>query len=266
VRVVAVDWSGRARGERRSIWLAEADPDGGDRGRALVRLECGRTRDEVASHLVDLSAADSDLVVGIDCSFSLPAWFLGERGYATVADLWAAAEQDGEQWLTACEPPFWGHTGKSKPELPEHFRATESAIAAVGGILPKSTFQISGAGSVGSGSIRAFPVLARLRGAGFAVWPFDEPRRPMVVEVWPRACTGRVVKSDPDARRTYVAARYPRLARGLRDATIMSEDAFDAAVTALVMAEHADALRSPAPPPDERARLEGWVWLPDPVE
>jgi len=33
VRVVAVDWSGRARGERRAIWVAEA------RDREVVRLE-----------------------------------------------------------------------------------------------------------------------------------------------------------------------------------------------------------------------------------
>ena len=112
-----------------------------------------------------------------------------------------------------CNPPFWGRAGRKKPDLPEHFRVTESAIAAVGGILPKSTFQVGGAGSVGSGSIRAFAVLAQLRDAGFAIWPFDEARRPMVVEVWPRACTGPVVKSDWTARGRYVDARYPRLPR-----------------------------------------------------
>jgi hypothetical protein len=266
VRVVAIDWSGRARGVQRAIWLAEADPDGPDGGDALLRLECGRTRERVAAHLVDLAATDRDLVVGIDCSFSLPAWFLCERGYATVDDLWHAAAEHGEQWLEECEPPFWGRAGRKKPDLPGHFRVTESAIAAVGGVRPKSTFQVGGAGSVGSGSIRAFPLLARLRAAGFAVWPFDEPRRPMVVEVWPRVCTGPVVKSDWNARRRSVDARYPRLPRDVRDAAIASEDAFDAAVTALVMAEHADALRSPAPPTDARARLEGWVWLPRPVE
>jgi hypothetical protein len=266
VRVVAIDWSGRARGAERAIWLAEAAPDARDGGRALVRLECGRTREEVAAHLVDLARADRDLVVGVDCSFSLPAWFLGERGYETVDDLWRAASEEGEAWLAACEPPFWGRAGQKKPELPEHFRATESAIAAIGGIRPKSTFQVGGAGSVGSGSIRAFPLLARLRDAGYAVWPFDDPRRPMLVEVWPRACTGPVVKSDPTARRAHLDARFPRLPRRLRDAAIESDDAFDAAVTALAMAANADALCSPTPPSDERSRLEGWVWLPDPVE
>ena len=261
MRVLAVDWSGRVRGAQHSIWLGEANLDG-----TLVRLESGRTREQLATHLVELAARDDDLVVGIDCSFSLPAWFLQERGYASACELWAAAIDDGERWLTDCDPPFWGLTGKKRPDLPEHFRATESAIAAIGGIRPKSTFQIGGAGSVGSGSIRAFPVLARLREAGFAIWPFDAARRPMVVEVWPRACTGPVVKSDWRARREYVDAHYPGLRVDLRDATVASEDAFDAAVTALVMAAHADQLRSPTPPPLDAALLEGWVWLPRDLE
>ena len=162
MRVIAVDWSGRLSGERRAIWLAEADATG-----ALVRLECGRTREEVADHLVDLAETDDDVVVGIDCSFSLPAWFLHERGYATVQELWDAAGADGERWLADCNPPFWGQPGRTRPEVPAHFRATEQAIASIGGIRPKSTFQIGGAGSVGSGSIRGFPILSRLRERGF---------------------------------------------------------------------------------------------------
>src|SRR5262245_51411322 len=138
VRVIAIDWSGRVRGEQRAIWLAEADTDGSDGGDLLARLECGRTRHEVAAHLVDLAGTDRDLVVGIDCSFSLPAWFLDERGYATVDDLWLAATELGEQWLAACDPPFWGRAGRTKPDLPSHFRETESAIAAVRGAYPKS--------------------------------------------------------------------------------------------------------------------------------
>ena len=222
--------------------------------------------EEVADHLVDLAETDDDVVIGIDCSFSLPAWFLHERGYATVQDLWDAAGADGERWLAGCNPPFWGHRGRTRPDVPAHFRATEQAIASIGGIRPKSTFQVGGAGSVGSGSVRAFPILSRLRRAGYAIWPFDEPRWPMIVEVWPRACTGPVVKSDWMARRDDVDARHPQLRRDLRDATIASEDAFDAALTAVVMAADAGELVSPTPPTDEIAWLEGWVWLPGAIE
>src|SRR5205085_2351508 len=50
---------------------------------------------------------------------------------------------------------------------------------------PKSVFQLVGAGQVGTGSLRGIPFLPRLR-ERFAIWPFDEPRLPLVVEVYPR--------------------------------------------------------------------------------
>ena len=37
---------------------------------------------------------------------------------------------------------------------------------------------------------------------------------------------------------------------------------FDAAVTALVMAAHADEFSEMAPPVERAARLEGWIWVP----
>jgi Protein of unknown function (DUF429) len=256
VRVVAVDWSGRARGERRAIWVAEAlDGD-------ILRLEDGRSRDEVADLLLDLAARDPQLVVGLDFSFSLPEWFLDERGFATVDDLWAAAKRDGEGWLRRCDPPFWGRPGVARPPLPAHLRVTEAHAPAHGGVRPKSSFQIAGAGSVGTGSIRGFPVLARLRCAGFAIWPFDCGALPRVVEVYPRACTGSVVKSRRDARARLLETRFPQVATSVRARAVASEDAFDALVTALVMARHADELAALGPPAEPAADREGWMWCP----
>ena len=77
-RAIAVDWSGARTGERRAIWLAEA-VDG-----RLVRLEDGRTREEVVAHLLEEAARDPDLVAGLDFPFSLPEWFLRERGGGRV--------------------------------------------------------------------------------------------------------------------------------------------------------------------------------------
>jgi len=257
VTVLAVDWSGRQRGEQRYLWSAEAEAG------ELARLEAGKTRAELVDTLVARVDEDPGLVVGFDFSFSLPEWFLGEHGYASAPDLWDAATRSGEEWLRQCAPPFWGRPGHPRPPLPEHFRATEAAMAAVGGIRPKSTFQIGGAGSVGTGSLRGFPMLARLRHAGFAIWPFDAPARaPVVVEIYPRALTGAVVKSDPDARRRYLEDRYPRVAPELRDRAIASEDAFDAAVSALVMSSEEAALRTLPTIADRTLRREGCVWTP----
>jgi len=257
VSVVAIDWSGRATGERRHLWTAEAH-DG-----ELVRLVAGRTRAQVIDELVARADEAPGVVVGFDFSFSLPEWFLRDRGHADARALWGAAATDGESWLRDCEPPFWGRPGRPRPGLPAHFRRTEADIAAVGGIRPKSSFQIGGAGSVGTGSVRGFPALARLQDAGFAIWPFDAPARPPVaVEIWPRALTGPVVKSSATARAAYLDDHLPDLPSALRYAAGDREDAFDAAVSAVVMSRHEPALRA-LPALDAAARYEGWVWDPE---
>jgi hypothetical protein len=256
VGVVAVDWSGRASGERRHLWTAEA------RGGELLRLEAGRTRAEVIDELVRRALDAEGVVVGFDFSFSLPEWFLRERGYADARALWDDAAIHGERWLHDCEPPFWGRPGRPRPVLPDHLRRTEAAVAAVGGIRPKSSFQVGGAGSVGTGSVRGFPALARLQDAGYAIWPFDTPAKPPVAfEIWPRTFTGPVVKSDASARAAHLDAAHPGLSRRFRDAAVGSEDAFDAAVSALVMSRHEEELRA-LPDLGAGMRLEGWVWGP----
>jgi hypothetical protein len=257
VSVVAVDWSGRARGEGRHLWTAEAH-DG-----ELLRLEAGRTRVEVIDELVDRVTESPGVVVGFDFSFSLPEWFLRDRGYVDARALWDAATRDGEAWLRECTDPFWGRPGRPRPVLPAHLRRTEAAVATVGGIRPKSSFQIGGAGSVGTGSVRGFPALARLQDAGYAIWPFDAPARPPVaVEIWPRTFTGPVVKSDASARAAHLDQHLPGLPSALRDAAVGSEDAFDAAVSAVVMSRYEAALRAL---PAVDARYEGCVWSASPT-
>ena len=246
-RAVAVDWSGALAGARRKIWVAEAA------GGRLTRLENGRTREEVAEYLVAEAGRNPAMVVGFDFAFSLPAWFLEERGMGGAAELWNLAEREAEGWLARCEPPFWGRPGKGRPVLElgrDHFRRTDLNVPGTGGIRPKSVFQIGGAGAVGTGSLRGMPVLGRLSGAGFSVWPFDAPGWPRVVEIYPRALTGRVIKSDERARRAYLRRHFPEHPADLLERAASSEDAFDAAVSALVM-----ACRRRAPPPRPRARV-----------
>jgi hypothetical protein len=257
VRVVAVDWSGRVAGARGAIWTAEAI-DG-----TVTHLECGRTREEVVDHLLALAAVDPELAVGLDFSFSLPAWFLAARGYATADDLWAAAATEGEAWLAACAPPFWGRPGCPRPDVPDPLRVTERALPAVGGVRPKSTFQVGGAGSVGTGAIRGFPALARLRAGGFRIWPFhDGPHLPVAVEIYPRVCTGPVVKSRADARRAHCRARLAHVDARLRELAADHEDAFDALCAVVAMDDHACAFPALPARLDARTRAEGEIWRP----
>lgn len=249
-RTIAIDWSGARTGARKTIWVAEA-VDGG-----ITFLENGRDREQVAAWLNDQSGP---LVVGLDFAFSLPAWFLRERGFDTAPDLWRTlAEGAAERWLADCPHPFWGRPGVRKPVGIEHWRQTERKS----GHNPKSVFQIGGAGAVGTGSLRGMPVLHSLRERGFAVWPFDALADRTVIEIYPRTLTGPVIKSDALARRRYLDEHDIALNDAARDVVVSSEDAFDAAVSALAMDAHKDALQSLGPTTDETERLEGIIWTP----
>ena len=253
---IAVDWSGALQGARRKIWLAEA------RQGRLVRVECGRGREEMVEHLAAQLPRAGDLAVGLDFAFSMPEWFVREQGAASAPELWPLVGQRAEAWLRDCRPPFWGRRGRRRPPLDGErspFRRTEGEHTPVAGIRAKSVFQIGGAGAVGTGSLRGMPLLARLRAAGFSIWPFDPPRAPLVVEIYPRLLTGPIPKRSRVARELYLASRAPDLPRELRLRAASTEDAFDAAVSALAMARHLAPERlALAPHPSDA--IEGRIW------
>ena len=136
------------------------------------------------------------------------------------------------------------------------------------GIAPKSVFQVGGAGAVGTGSVRGMALLARLHEAGWRVWPFtdgdaDEARGvPTALEIYPRLLTGPVTKSSFSQRAEFLRHRFPRLAAGLGVMASSSDDAFDAAVSAMVMSEHVAELRALPPARDATERIEGTIWWP----
>lgn len=234
-RVIAVDWSGARAGAARKIWLAEV-ADG-----QLRRLESGRNREALSRFLIDEADQDPNLLVGLDFAFSLPLWFLQEHGLDSARALWELAAREGERWLTDCEPPFWGRPGRRRPDH-EGFRRTDLDVKRRYSSQPKSPFQIGGAGAVGTMSIRGMPFLAALKDAGFSIWPFDPPRAPLVVEIYPRLLTGDLVKSDPEARSLHMRGAYPEIGARHRQLARGSEDALDAAVSAVVMARQVDGI------------------------
>ena len=248
---------GRAAGPPRPrIALAEA------RDGRLLRLEGGRDREAMAAHLLDLARAGEAVLVGLDFAFSLPEWFLAERGCASGPELWALAAAEGETWLRECRPPFWGRPGTRKPDLPAHFRAADEEVPASGGIRPKSPVQIGGAGAGGPGAHPGLPLLRPREAGGYSVWPFDPLRLPAVVEIYPRILTGEVVKSDAAARFAFLAARCPGIDPALREIAASDENAFDAAVSALAMDARRGELLSLPAARDGRERREGRIWLP----
>jgi hypothetical protein len=261
-RVIAIDWSGRAgRAQTRAIWLAEA-VDG-----EIARLECERDRREVVDELIGLAGQDPRFVVGLDFAFSVPEWYVHELGLASAPELWGLLADEAltpsmkdkglAAWMNTPDSPFWvtseGHQHVGGAE----FRLTDLEARAVG-TQPKSVFQLVGPGQVGRGSLFGMQALHALRRAGFLIWPFDEPDTPLVVEIFPRTLTGPVSKGDRAERERYLLeTNFPR---EFLDAAAASEDAFDAAVSALAMAERVYELSALEPCPDYA--LEGRIWLP----
>ena len=261
-RLIAVDWSGRSGAEqRRALWLGEV-ADG-----ELVRLEGGRTRAELIESLIAEAGRDPNLIVGFDFAFSLPAWYLRHRGF-TPRQLWALLGDEAltptmrrvglARWMNSPEPPFWT-TGEAHALLaPEQkFRRTELDVRA-SGAQPKSVFQLVGAGQVGRGSLYGMQALHRLAMADFQIWPFDIPELPLVVEIFPRVLTGPVRKNSQGERERYLGAIPMR--REFRRLAAASEDAFDAAVSALVLAAGIEEL--PAIPGGPDYALEGKIYQP----
>jgi hypothetical protein len=299
-RVVAVDWSGdKGPGQRKKLW-AGVWTASGTSGAGKVRLEGGRSREELIAWIVEMARETPRMVVGIDCCFSYPAWFLREHGCGTVFEFWKrVADGQGEQWLAreceevARDERFWGAPHK-RPEqfcgegLHRSMRRTDvenkitpkmrmddpERAAKVKGITPKSPFQIGGSGSVGTGSLRAMPFLLRLRKAGFRVWPYEgaslsgKEQRPLLVEMYTRLLTGAVAKSNPAARKAYLAAKrkgdagYAGVSRGVMAKALGSEDAFDALVCAMEMVRCGGEFAGLRATRDEVLRLEGITWRP----
>lgn len=253
MRTIALDWSGKLKGEAEVIWLAEV------RNGALTSLENGRGRTDVVRHIIDLAKTDPELVVGLDFAFSFPKWWCDAQGWREVKEVWAAIAEDGERLLAACDDPFWGRPGKRNPHaLGQRYRRTETEDNK----SAKSLFQIGGAGAVGTGSIRGMPHLQVLAEHGFSIWPFDPVGLPLVIEIYPRALTGPVTKSRWSDRHALLRTRFPSQPAAMLERAAGSEDAFDAAVSALVMAEHQDELVALTATGDAAFAIEGKVWTP----
>lgn len=254
MRIVAVDWSGKEKGAAESLWLAEVC------GGTLTDLRNGLERERLTARLLELADEDPRMVVGLDFAFSFPAWWCAEEGWRSAEDLWAAMRHSGEELLSVCDAPLWGRPGKRNPHSKERlYRRTETEGYAA---QPKSVFQIGGAGAVGTGSIRGMPHLLALAEHGFGVWPFSDGW-PRAVEIYPRALTGKVKKNSWAERHAHLFRRFPGQPADLLERAAGSEDAFDAAVSALVMSEHGAELQSLAPTTDPVYGIEGRIWLPE---
>ncbi|HEX4489730.1 MAG TPA: DUF429 domain-containing protein [Acidimicrobiia bacterium] len=249
---IAIDWSGdrTPRGQQARI-VAATVRDG-----RVVEVRGGRTRAEVFDALRDVNRP---ALVGLDFSFSVPAWFAREHACATVDDVWALVAAHGETWLRDCPRPFWGPAGtRCGIPVDARFRVCEAQLRAQGR-QPKSIFQLRGAGAVATGSLRGMPGLARLRADGIAVWPFDAMGDRAVFEVYP-SLYAKVATNDAEGRAGHLE-RFGADVLGAREreAAIATDDAFDAVVSALAMWERRVELRALESARDPITAIEGAI-------
>ncbi len=194
-RIIAIDWSGARPEAVGAIALAEVV------GGEVARLDASLDRDG-SMRAVMSTPADGSTMVALDFAFSLPRWYLRERGLRRPTRLWQPLASDddfgAESLIARCEPPFWGRPGKPRPHSKLGFRRADRLHGAAG--LPNQ-----GAGSVGTGTLRGMPYLLDLRASGWSIWPFDPPSDRVVVEMYPARLyrhvgIERVRKASPDSR------------------------------------------------------------------
>jgi hypothetical protein len=223
--VISVDWSGARR--PKGIWLAVIQDN------RLVESRSISTREEAAAYVRD---CPPPVIAGFDFSFGMPQWFARDNGCTTIDDVWALAAREGERWLAPTRP-FW----RDRCEVPrdQRFRKCEAQYATA-----KSIFQLVGNGQVGAGSVRGMPLIAQLRAAGVAIWPFDAPTDRTAFEIYPSALR----KLAPDA------------------GPFATNDERDAVCSAWVMWRERETVATLRAATDPTIRLEGDIWAPTPPQ
>ncbi len=280
---LGIDWSGSKATRLPGIQVAEALP--GERPpRLLPGPRCGGLwrRTDVLELLLARHAAGQRLVAGFDFAFAYAhadrgryfpgldagpdgvraLWGFVERLAATGDDLYgggvyAAGSPVAHLYLT----PAGRGTGY------EHRRRrTEIACAAV--TSPHPVFKCVGAANVGTGSLAGMRLLHRLDGRA-AIWPFDEPDRLTVVEIFPRLYFMRSA-AEPRAwrdPRVVDAALAGYGSAPYAGAPLDTEDKADAVVAAAALrALSAEPGGWGAPAAQPAARREGWIFGVEPAK
>lgn len=272
-RFVAVDWSG-AKGERHhAIAVAACDRGCG----APVVLGDGRrwSRAEVFDLIAGYADRGERVLIGIDCSFSLPfadagGFFPGDD--ASPADaraLWAeiAAIAAGDphhaaqSYVERRRRHFWLGARDGVRAARARLRTVERVDAARGG-TPSSCFVLLGAAQCGKASLSGMRLLHATQ---VPVWPFDPlpATGPVLVEIYCRVFAGLGGVRGKLRDRTSLDAALARLGSDAAPvADRFSDHVGDALVSAAGLRAVADdpALWSPAGLTADVARTEGWTF------
>jgi len=237
---IAIDWSGQA--VERPKGLAVARCHAGSSAPELVEHPGGWSRQALADWLLELAAAQTPALIGLDLSPAFPhadagAFFPGwDESPADAVSLWAMVEA-----ICADDPHLGASSFVAHPEARRHFRqrfdcgdlfppgrgrfrVVEHGQETMH-LSPYSCFNLVGASQVGKSSLTGMRVLHRLTGK-LPIWPFDPlpESGPLVVEIY-----------------TSLAARQAGIRKGL--SKIREGAGLDAALAAFGSEPHAPLAR-----------------------
>lgn len=243
--VIVVDWSAASqrspvKASKDAIWIGTCS---GNAASATYH----RSRQAAESHLSALLDAEAKAgrrtLVGFDFAMAYPSGFAAAlTGSPDPRGVWAwldravvdAPDNANNRLAVATQinkalggkGPFWVvNEGLANEALPfgkngkvdfaglklREFRSIEKS----GGVgQPKSVWQLTGPGSVGSQSLMGLPMIHRLsKRAETSVWPFDAVLAPTVLaEIYP-SLLARAIAADPDEIKDRAQVRL--LARAL---------------------------------------------------
>lgn len=256
-RVFAIDWSG-AKKFGRKIVVAEV----GESGLAVLKDEW-KSRDAIAEDLIQKANQDANFIVGFDFAFSFPQWFLKEKRCKSAVEFWELIQKEGDLWISNLTSPFFKKgTG---PPRKSQFRKTEIEIKQRTSMNPETVFKLVGPKQVGKSSITGMPILRKLRENKFNIWPFDPPKLPLVVEIYPRLFYDNKIKKNNPEHRWEFLNKYPELSDFDRMKATCSDDIFDAVVSAFEMFKNRENFAHLQHTDDSVAKMEGLIWYPDDI-
>ncbi len=249
-----------ARGEQRYLWIAEA-VDG-----VLVGLQAGRTRDEVIDHLVARAAEPTPRRRRLRLLVLAPG-VVPRRSWLRDAPrpVGRRRARRANSGCASASPRSGAVRGGRARTSPSTSASPRRHVGAVGGIRPKSTFQIGGAGSVGH------RFRTRLPGAGSSA--HSGLRDLAVRRTRTSAGRGRDLSAHdhrpggqvgPDGRVSLTSTGTSRgSTRGLRRrAPSPARTRSTRRCRHSSMSRHEAALRDLPTLHDPVIRREGWVWGP----
>ncbi len=281
-KFACIDWSGAAVERPPGIAVAAVAHDGPP---ALIKPAHKWSRHDVLDWIVEQSATNQNILIGLDLSFGFP--FLDAAAYFpewaqspdTAIGLWELIDQicidDPHFTVTSFLRHYQGkrHFRHSKEHIGDLFtgsigrlRAVEQHQRATKQGNSWSCFNLVGAGQVGKSSLSGMRMLHHLRGK-VPIWPFDPlpATGPVIVEIY----------TSMAARAAGIPANRSKIrsADGLRDAlhaldslmpidlNRMDDHATDAILTAcwLRIIAHDPKYWQPKALNLQIAQTEGWT-------